>query len=174
VAHLLALLNMSRALADRTAIGDLSTPVTATQVAFAPGLLAAQVFVQLTASGLVGINMQVHAFVADLELAGNLLGAPLHAQVKVHLGPYLGVHTSGVAAVLGTLRCFAASLLGAVATPATATLKFAADGAAVAAQQAGNLGERVLGFQEAVNLVSFFSAEVLVHRATWTWRFKRP
>jgi hypothetical protein len=25
-----------------------------------------------------------------------------------------------------------------------------------------------------VNLVSFFSAEVLVHLATWTWRFEWP
>jgi hypothetical protein len=32
----------------------------------------------------------------------------------------------------------------------------------------------LVGFQEAVNLVSFYSAEVLVHLATWTWRFKWP
>jgi hypothetical protein len=32
----------------------------------------------------------------------------------------------------------------------------------------GDLGDGLFGFQEAVNLVSLFSAEVLVHLATWT------
>lgn len=112
-------------------MGDLSTPVTPTQMLFAPGLLAAQVLVQLSASGLVGIDMQVHAFVTDLKLAGDLLRAPLDPQVKVHLGPYLGIDPSGVAAVLGKLSRLAASLLGPVTALSTATVKFAADGAAV-------------------------------------------
>jgi hypothetical protein len=30
----------------------------------------------------------------------------------------------------------------------------------------------LIGFQTAVNLVSFYSAEVLEHLATWTWRIK--
>jgi hypothetical protein len=51
------------------------------------------------------------------------------------------------------------------------TIEFAADGAEVSAQQSGNLADGLFGFQEAVTL---FSAEVLVHLATWTWRFEWP
>ncbi len=51
---------------------------------------------------------------------------------------------------------------------------FAADGAAVPAQHSGNLADGLLGLQDAVNLVSFFSIEVFVYLATWTWRFKWP
>jgi hypothetical protein len=45
VAHLLAILNAAWSFADRAAVRDLPTPVTSAQVAFAPGLLAAQVLV---------------------------------------------------------------------------------------------------------------------------------
>jgi hypothetical protein len=65
-------------------------------------------------------------------------------------------------------------LLGTIATLTSATAEFAADGAAAPAQQSGDLADGLFGFQEAVNLVSFFSAEVLVHWATSTWRLKRP
>jgi len=51
-----------------------------------------------------------------------------------------------------------ASLLGAIATLTTATAEFAANGAAASAQQSGDLADGLLGFQDAVNLVSFFSA----------------
>lgn len=50
----------------------------------------------------------------------------------------------------------------------------ACNGASVSAQQPSNLADNLFGFQEAVNLVSFFTAEVFVHLATWTWRFKWP
>ncbi len=42
---LLAIFNVAWSLADRAAVRDLATPVTPAQVAFAPGQLAAQVFV---------------------------------------------------------------------------------------------------------------------------------
>jgi hypothetical protein len=45
MAHLLAIFNVAWSLADRAAVRDLATPVTPAQVAFAPGLLAAQVLV---------------------------------------------------------------------------------------------------------------------------------
>ena len=174
VANLFAQLNVGWAMADGAAIGNLAAPVTSTQVAFASGLMAAQVLVQGTASGLIRIDMQVNALVADLKLACDLLGTPLHTKVESNICPYLGIDTSGVAAALSALSRFAAGLLGTIASLAPATAQFAADGAAVPAQQTGNLADGLIGFQEAVNLVSFFSAEVLVHLATWTWRFKRP
>ncbi len=116
--------------------------------------------------------MQVNALVADRHLACNLLRAPLNAKLEVHIGPDLGIYKAGIPAALGTLRRLRASLLGTIATLATTTTEFAADGAAAPAQQSGDLADGLFGFQEAVNLVSFFSAEVLVHWATSTWRFE--
>ena len=84
LAHLLALFNVAWSLADQAAVRDLSTSVTPAQVAFAPGLLAAQVLVLITTGGLVRIDMQIDALMADRHLACNLLGAPLNAQVPVY------------------------------------------------------------------------------------------
>ncbi len=53
--------------------------------------LATQVSVQIATSDLVGIDIQVHAFVTDLKLAGDLFRAPLDAPIKVHLCLYLGI-----------------------------------------------------------------------------------
>ncbi len=163
VTHLLAMFNMAWPLADRAAVRDLSAPVTPAQVALAPGLLVAQVLVSITASGFVGIHMQIDALMGDLHLGCNLLGAPLNAQVKIHIGPDFGIYTAGMTASLCPLSRLGAGLFGAIATLATTTAEFAADGAVAPAQQSGNLADGLFGFQEAVNLVSFFSAEVLVH-----------
>jgi len=69
---------------------------------------------------------------------------------------------------------FAASLFGTVALGTAATLDLAANGAGVAPHNAGYLGVGVLSSHKALDLVSFFSAEVFVHWATSTWRLKRP
>lgn len=129
---------------------------------------------QLATSGLVRIDTQVHALVADCNLLGNLLRTPLQSKVEHYIAPDLSTHASGVAAALRSLGCLAARLLSAVPALTTTAVQFAADGAAASTQQAGNLADGVIGFQETVDLVSFFSAEVHVHRATWTWRFERP
>lgn len=59
VAYLLALLNVARSIAYRLAIGDLPTPVACAQMPFASGFLASKVSVQIAASRLVRINMQI-------------------------------------------------------------------------------------------------------------------
>jgi hypothetical protein len=63
-------------------------------------------------------------------------------------------------------------LIGAIPKLTTTKAKFAAYGSGVSAQQSGDLSENLLGIQETVNLVSFLSAEVLEHLATWTWRYE--
>lgn len=70
--------------------------------------------------------------------------------------------------MLGTLRSLCAGLLNTIPALATTTTEFAADAAAVSAQQSDNLTDGLFGFQDAKNLVSFFSTEVLVHLATLT------
>ncbi len=163
---MLAIFNVAWSLADRAVVWDSPASVTSTQVAFSPGLLAAQVRVQITNGGFVRIHMQVDVLMADSHLACNLLGAPLNAQIEIHIGPYLGIYTAGITAAFGSFKHLGAGLLGKVPTQATPAKKFAADGAEVSAQQSGDLADRLFGFQETVNLVSFFSAEELVHLAT--------
>ena len=78
--------------------------------------------------------MQINALMADSQLACNLLGAPLNAQVEIHIGPDFGIYTAGITAALCSLRRLGAGLFGAIATLATATTEFAAYGAAAPAQ----------------------------------------
>ena len=110
----------------------------------------------------------------EWQLVRYLLRAPLHPKEERHFGPHSGRYALSIAAALGAFGRFHASLFSSLGTIATPTFDFAADRAEAPAQHLGNLRECLLGFHEAVNLVSFFSAEVLVHQATSTWRLKRP
>ena len=89
--------------------------------------------------------MQIHALMADRHLACNLIGAPLNAKVEVHIGPDLVIDTAGITAALCSLRRLGAGLFGAIATLATATAEFAADGAAAPARKAGDLADGLFG-----------------------------
>jgi hypothetical protein len=122
--------------------------------------------------GFVGIDMLAHRLMTAGQFVRNLFRSPLNTQIESHLRPDPRLYALGVATALASLLGLVAGLLSTAATLPTATGDFAADGAAVSAPQAGNLRECVLGFHEAVDLLPFFSAEVLVHRATSTWRFK--
>lgn len=118
--------------------------------------------------------MPIDALMADRKFACNLLVAPLNAKIVTNIGPDLGVYTAGIVATLGSLRRFGACLLSTITTLATTADKFAADGAAAPALRLSDRTDGLFGFQEALNLVSFFLAEVLVHWATLTWRLKQP
>ena len=72
------------------------------------------------------------------------------------------VHTA-IAAAKSSLRRFDAGLLSAIPTLTTTEEKIADDGAKVSAQQSGDLADGLFGLQEAENLVSFISDDVLVH-----------
>jgi len=72
-------------------------------------------------------------------------------------------------AALGSLSRLRASLLDAIAKLATPSIEFAAD-SAVSAQLSGDHADGLVGFQEALNLATLYSAEVLVHLATWSWQ----
>ena len=136
VAHFIAIFNVTCPLADRGTIGDLAKPVTPTQVALAPRLLATQILVQISTSSLVRIHMQKDALMADRYLALNLLGAPLNAKVEIHIGPNLGICAAGVTAALGSLRLLGSGLLCVIPTLATTTTKFSAAGATLSSNQA--------------------------------------
>ena len=76
--------------------------------------------------------------------------------------------------MIRSLSRFAASLFGSVSLETTATFDLTTNGAGVSPKQAGNLRGGVLGSHDALDLVSFFSAEVFEYWATSTWRLKRP
>jgi hypothetical protein len=67
-------------------------------------------------------------------LSCNLLGTPLDAKVKVHIGPDFGIYTTGITAELDSFRRLAAGLFGAITTLSTPAGKFAIDCYAVSVQ----------------------------------------
>ena len=169
--NLLATFKASRALAQRSAVKDLPPAVSSTGVAFSLLLLAAQVFPQGAALGLVGVNVLVKRLVAHRQTACDLLGAPLQAQQCTGLLFHPGRYRAGVTTLLGAFSRQFAGLLGAVAARASITAQLAADRGLVVSNQTGDLRNAVLGFHKAGNLVSFNLAEVFViHRATSTCR----
>jgi len=110
---------------------------------------------------------------ADGNAPGNLPGAPVTTYVGLNALPKTGRNGFGIASVTGTLGRFTVGLFGTVSLGASARLDLAANGAGVPPHNAGNLGGGVLSSHKALDLVSFFSAEVLLHWATSTWRLKR-
>jgi hypothetical protein len=111
---------------------------------------------------------------ADGKVSSNLLRAPVTADIGLNALPQTGRDGFGVVATAGAVRRFAANLFGSVSFVARATLQLAANGAGVPPHNAGNLGGGVLGSHKALDLVSFFSAEVFLHHcATSTWRLTR-
>lgn len=117
--------------------------------------------------------MLVRRLMTDGQFVRDLFESPPNSQVKRQLEPYPGPHTLGMATALASLFDLIAGLLSSATRLPTAALDLAADGAAVSAQQARNLRGRVIGFHEDVELLSFVSTEVLVLRATSTWRSER-
>ena len=75
--HLQALVNVRRALAQRSAVGDLSAAIPTTGVALSLLLLVTQVLPLGAAMRLVCVNMQVKRFMAHRQLASDLLRARL-------------------------------------------------------------------------------------------------
>ena len=168
---LLATLNVRRALAQGPAVGDLPSAVSPNGVALSLLLLAAQVFPQGAALGLISVHMLVKRLVAHWQTACDLLGAPLQSQQRTGLFLYPGCHRIRIATLLGTFNRQFAGLLWTVAPRAGIAAQLATDHGLVTSDQAGDLRDAVLGLHKAGNLVSFNLAEVFViHRATSTCR----
>ena len=126
---------------------------------------------QGAAMRLVCINMQVQRFMADWQLAGDLLRAPLQPQQRTGLLFNPGRKRVGVAARFGAFAGKFTSLFGFIASTPGIAAQLATDRGLVASKQSGNLRDVVLGIHKAVNLISFNLAEVFViHRATSTCR----
>lgn len=171
---MLAAVDTGWALSNGHPHGGLPTSVLARAQPFAPGLLASKVLVQAAALGFVSVNAQLDRLVADRKEPGNLLRAPVVADIRFNALPQARGDLFCIAAVTRSLRRFAAGLFGSVSLETTSTFDLTPNDAGVSPQQTGNLGGGVLGPHKALDLVSFFSAEVFVHWATLTWRLKRP
>ena len=65
------------ALTNGSSAYDLASAIAATGIALLAFLLAAQLLIQATASGFIGVDMAVDGLMANTNLIGNLDGAPL-------------------------------------------------------------------------------------------------
>lgn len=160
--HLLSGLYMRGTLDQRSSVGDLSPAVTPAGIAFPLLLLTAQVFPKNSTLGLVGINAKVNRFMADWQLARNLLWALLKLKQQTSLLMHPHRHRAGITTILCSIGRLLASLLGAVAPRAAVVTQLPADGGLVPVQRFGNLRLIVSGLHERVNLISFSLAEVFV------------
>jgi len=174
VPNVLAAVDTRWALSNGHSHGDLPTSVLSSTQPFTPRLLASEVLVQAAALGFVGVDTQVNRLMADRKESSNLLRAPVAADIGLNALPQACWNFFGIAAMTRSLSRFTASLFGSAPLEPTATFDLTPNGVGVSPKQAGNLGGGVLSSHKALDLVSFFSAEVFVHWATSTWRLKRP
>lgn len=87
--------------------------------------------------GFVGVDAQVDRLMANGKVPGNLLGAPVAADVGLNATPKTGRNGFGIAAMAGALGRFAAGLFRTKALESTATPDFTPNGAGVPPKQAG-------------------------------------
>jgi hypothetical protein len=111
---------------------------------------------------LVGINMLINGFMADGQLRGNLLGAPLNAQQSTGSFTYPWLNSWSIAAVLRSIGRHLTSLLGSITPRASVAAQLPTDGGLVPVQQFGYLRLIVSGFHKSVNLISFSLAEMFI------------
>lgn len=163
VPNVLAAVDAGRALRKRQPHGDLSTPVMSSPQPFTPGLLASEVFVQAPALGFVGVDAQVERLMADGKVLINLLWAPVAADIRLNAMPKTGRNGFGITAVAGVLGRFAAGLFDLVTLGTTATPDITPNSVGLPPKKAADyLGGGLLGSDKALDLISFFSAEVFV------------
>jgi hypothetical protein len=106
--------------------------------------------------------MLINGFMADGQLRGNLLGAPLNAQQSTGSFTYPWLNSWSIAAVLRSIGRHLASLLGSITPRASVAAQLPTDGGLVPIQQLGDLRLIVSGFHKGMNLISFSLAEVFV------------
>ncbi len=156
---------MQGPIAQRPSVGDLSSPLSATCKALLLLLLTAQVLPKRPSLSLVGINTQVNRFMADGQLARNLLWAPLQLQQQLRLVIHPCWHRIGVTTVLRSIGRYLASLLGPIAPRASVTAQLPTDSALASVQHLGYLRLIVSGFHEGVNLITAVKGSVELHIA---------
>lgn len=155
VTHLLSILNMRRALAQRTSIGYLPSAIMPTGVTLSLLLLTTQVLPQLAALGFVCVHMKIKRFIAHRQLTRDLLWAPLKTQQHISLALGPSVNLLRIATTLRTNQGKLAGLLGTIATQTFIATKLSADRGFVAPNLSSNLRDALVGFDEAVNLIYF-------------------
>ena len=108
------MLNVRSTLAQGTSARDLPSAITPTGIAFSLFLLTAQVLPQLAAFGHVGIDMPVNRFMAERQLARNLLWAPLQMEQRVGQLQDTRLDLTRIAAVFRARQGQFTGLLGAI------------------------------------------------------------
>ena len=161
--HLLSGLYMRGTFAQRSYAGDLPPAVTPASIAYPLLLLTAQVIPKSATLGLICINAQVNRFMADGQLARNLLWPPLKLQQQTSLLIHPLRRRSGIATVLCSICRLLASLFGAGSPErAAVATQLLTNGRFMSLPQHRNLRQIVSGYHECMNLIIFSLVEVLV------------
>ena len=121
----------------------------------------------------VCIDLLVNRLMADRQLAGNLLGAPLQTEQESHLKKNLFVNASRITARLRTIMRQILSLAGTISSTARSTGHFSTNSRFMAPQNPGYLNLCLSCFHKRLNLITFGLAEVCIgHWASSTGRSK--
>ncbi len=96
------------------------------------------------------------------QLARNLLRTPLQSEQHVRLAHDPRLDFTCIATALEARQRQPTGLIGSIATAAFVAAKLTADRGIVAPKLLSNLCDGLIGFHEAVNLISFDLAEVFV------------
>ena len=96
------------------------------------------------------------------QLARNLLRTPLQSEQYVRLAHDPRLDFTCIATALEARQRQPTGLIGSIATAAFVAAKLTADRGIVAPKLLSNLCDGLIGFHEAVNLISFDLAEVFV------------
>ena len=119
----------------------------------------------MTTHRFVRIDLLVNSLVADLQLAGNLLRAPLQTEQGSHLKQNLFINVSRIATALRTLIGQNLGLAGTVSSTAGSTGHFSTNSRFMAPQNMGNLGLCLSCSHQCINLITFGLAEVCIGHA---------
>ena len=110
----------------------------------------------------VCIDLLVNSLVADLQLAGNLLRAPLQTEQGSHLKQNLFINVSRITTALRTLIRQILSLAGTISSTAGSTGHLSTNSRFMAPQNMGYLGLCLSCFHKYINLITFGLAEVCI------------
>lgn len=127
----------------------------------------------MTALRLVSVDFLINRLVANREVAGDLLGAPLQSKKPSNRLPDFRRDARRISAAALSLFRQMLGLRGPIPSSARAPRQLSADSRFVTAHYLGDLGLVMSGFHQCMDLITFGLAEVCIgHQASSTGRSK--
>jgi hypothetical protein len=116
----------------------------------------------MTAHRFVCIDLLINHFMANWQLAGDLLRAPLQTKECFSSAPDFWRNPSGITTVFRPLLRSILGLAVSISSTAGATCQLSTNGRLMASQNPGNLNLGLSCFHKRLNLIRFGLAEVCV------------